>query len=257
MSLKSKLSPETRLALRIANALKSEANPKPKGILRWLGGDLLVPVLIGLGIGLGTNYFQAQESLSVWKAEHKAEVESKLSAIRADVLTSFQQTITEYFSFDMETSVELNFLVFQKAVKLVIPDFNTDAFKNLPSFPTTDQIKESSRIWSKLEALSQSVKVYFGDKIGSEASSLLLALNAEPTNTLDIRFAVEQLQKLKAEGKINFENISAILSPYLSPPRHHSPHLEESLRNIGLDMQCLIARRAEIEPDLISTTCQR
>jgi hypothetical protein len=39
--------------------------------------------------------------------------------------------------------------------------------------------------------LLQSIKIYFGDKIGSEASSLLAALNAEPTNRLDIHVAVD------------------------------------------------------------------
>jgi hypothetical protein len=110
MSLKSKLSPEARLALRIANAIKPP-DKEESGVSRILnrfGGNLLVPVLVGLGVGLGTNYFQAQQNLKNWQAEHKSEVESKLATIRTDLLVSFQQTITEYFSFDAETSIEYN-----------------------------------------------------------------------------------------------------------------------------------------------------
>jgi hypothetical protein len=259
MSLKSKLSPEARLALRIANVIKPPDRERSgiSRILNQLGGNLLVPVLIGLGVGLGTNYFQAQQNLSNWKAQHKLEVESKLATIRTDLLVSFQQTITEYFSFDTETNILFNTLVLQKSLKLVMPDFDIDAMKkNLPSFPTTDQTKESTRIWSKLTALSQSIKIYFGDKIGSEASSLLAALNAEPTNKLDIHVAVEQLQKLKSAGNLNLDSITTMMRPYFMPvSSYRSPILEQHLEKLGVDMQCLIARHAEIEPELVSASC--
>src|SRR5262249_327779 len=166
MSLKSKLSPEARLALRIANAIKPPDREQSgiSRILNQFGGNLLVPVLIGLVVGLGTNYFQARQNLSNWKNQHKLEVESKLATIRTDLLVSLQQTITEYFSLDQETSMGLNLLALQTALKLVMPDFDIDAMKKkYPSFPTTDQTKESTRIWSKLEAQSQSIRVYFGD----------------------------------------------------------------------------------------------
>jgi hypothetical protein len=259
MSLKSKLSPEARLALRIANAIKPP-DKEQSGISRILnqfGGNLLVPVLIGLGVGLGTNYFQAQQNLRNWQAEHKAEVESKLATTRSDLLVSFQQTITEYFSFDTETTILFNKVVLQNALKAVMPDFDIEAYKkNSPSFPTADQTKESTRIWSKLLSLSQSIKIYFGDNIGAEASSLITALNAEPMPTLDIHVAVEQLKKMKDDGTLNLESIAAMMSPYfVIKDSHRSPSLNQRLEKLFLDMHCIIARHAEIEPDLVSASC--
>lgn len=238
-----------------------QIDQKPKGVLRQLAGSIFTPLLIGLAVGLGTNFFQAkfqaQASLKVWEAQHKADIQSRLLASRIDLLTQFQQVVTEYFSFDAETGILYNFLVIKAATKAVIPDFDPNTLsKNLPSFPTADQSKESSRIWSKLTTLSQSIEVYFGDKIGHELSAFLKTLNAEPTNMLDLHVAVAQIENLKHDGKIDFDDLAALLRPYLTPVPH-SQRLNEGLLTLGVDMKCLIKQTAEIEPALILATCPK
>jgi hypothetical protein len=105
-------------------------------------------------------------------------------------------------------------------------------------------------------SLSQSIKIYFGDNIGAEASSLITALNAEPMPTLDIHVAMEQLKKMKDAGNLNLDSIAAMMSPYvLIQDSHRSPNLNQRLKNFFLDMHCIIARHAEIEPDLVSASC--
>jgi hypothetical protein len=59
-------------------------------------------------------------------------------------------------------------------------------------------------------AIGAELEIYFGDKIGSEASSLLPALNSEPSNMLDIHVAVEQIQKLKAAGNFNSDSLNVL-----------------------------------------------
>jgi hypothetical protein len=81
--------------------------------------------------------------------------------------------------------------------------------------------------------------IYFGDKIGSEASSLLKALSDEPNHTLDIHVAIEQIEKLKSMGNLNLDSITTMMSPYLmTVDKYRSPSLEQRLEK--LDVTCSV-----------------
>src|SRR5262249_40880956 len=158
----------------------------PKSLLSKITGGFLVPVftgVIGLGVGLGTNYFQSIENMKSWKIQHDAETKSTLLSKRMSILTSLQEHITQYFEFDAETDIESNANTFKVAIKTVIPDYTFGNIVNLPSFPTAEQMKEHKETWSSLKELSQSIDVYFGDKIGDKAAKFLKSLSEEPTNS--------------------------------------------------------------------------
>src|SRR5580704_2898472 len=108
-------------------------------------------------------------------------------------------------------------------------NFDTNTIYHIPSFPTVEQLKEHKDIWSNLERLTESIDVYFGDKIGNEAAGLLKALNEEPTHTLDIYSAVNYVTKLNEENAVTLENIAMFLKPYLSP----APHSTEVNRSLN------------------------
>jgi hypothetical protein len=63
---------------------------------------------VGMGVGLGTNYFQARENMKAWEIQHDAEVKATLLSKRIELLNSLQETITKYFEFDAETDIEHN-----------------------------------------------------------------------------------------------------------------------------------------------------
>jgi hypothetical protein len=193
--------------------------------------------VIGLGAGLTTNYFQNY-------AEQKTAVLNK----RIELLNSLQENVTRYFEFDAETDIENNYQVFKLALKKVVPtlNFDTNTIYHIPSFPTVEQLKEHKDIRSNLERLTESIDVYFGDKIGNEAAGLLKALNEEPIHTLDIYSAVNYVTKLNEKNAVTLENIAMFLKPYLSPAPH-STDVNRSLNGVITDIKCVIKKSIKIE----------
>jgi hypothetical protein len=133
--------------------IQKQAENEPKSLLSKITSAILVPVftgVIGLGVGLGTNYFQAyfqaEENMKVWEIQHDAEIKTTLLSKRVELLNSFQENITRYFEFDVETTAENNAQVFKLALKSIVPNYKFNNIFSIPSFATTDQMKEHKDI---------------------------------------------------------------------------------------------------------------
>jgi hypothetical protein len=239
--------------------IQKQAENEPKSLLSKITSGVLVPVfagVIGLGVGLGTNYFQARQNMTAWEIQHDAEIKATLLSKRIELLNSLQETITRYFEFDVETDIENNSQIFKLALKSVVPKYKFNNIFSTPSFPTADQMKEDEDIWSNLEKLTESIDVYFGDKIGNEAADLLKTLNEEPTHVLDLYAAVNYVKKLKGTNAITPDNIGTFLKPYLSPVPH-STDLNRSLNGLIADMKCVIKKSIKMESELSYNTCRQ
>jgi DNA invertase Pin-like site-specific DNA recombinase len=101
-------------------------------------------------------------------------------------------------------------------------------------------------IWSNLEKLTESIDVYFGDKIGNEAADLLKALSEEPTHVLDLYAGVNYVKKLKDTNAITPDNIATFLKPCISPVSH-STDVNRSLNGLVADMKCVIKKSIKME----------
>jgi hypothetical protein len=156
----------------------------------------------------------------------------------------------------VETDVEHNYQIFKTASKAVAPKFKFNTTYNLSSFPTVDQMKEHKEIWSNLKKLTESIDVYFGDKIGDEAAGLLKSLNAEPTHILDLYAAVNYVKTLNNTNAMTLDNIATFLKSYLSPVPH-STDLNRTLNGLIADMKCVIKKNIKIESDLSSVSCRQ
>jgi hypothetical protein len=243
--------------------IQKQAENEPKSLLSKITSAILVPVftgVIGLGVGLETNYFQAyfqaEENMKVWEIQHDAEIKTTLLSKRVELLNSFQENITRYFEFDVETTAENNAQVFKLALKSIVPNYKFNNIFSIPSFATTDQMKEHKDIWSSLEKLTESIDVYFGDKIGNEVADLLKALSAEPNHLLDLYAAANYVKKLKDTNAITPNNIATFLKPYISPVPH-SADVNRSLNGLIADMKCVIKKSIKIEAELSSSSCQQ